>query len=436
MNGRWYAYVPVLAGILMSAVTPTALLAEDGFVAPQNELPTSLTTTVSTGARAAGMGFVSVAVADDGTAILANPAALTRLNRVELAGGFKRSSTSIEGVMGADGYSSDLSSTDFTSLRFAYPFPTFRGSLVFGLSYERIYDLGGDWLAEYDAPVPWEGFEGVWHRTEDYLADGGINALSAACGVDISPKLSLGVTLSYLSGDYSRTYRHTIESTEGVPEYRYEAERHFDSDISGVRATVGAIFYASEQVSAGLAIDSPVSLTFDGTANVHIEDSSFRAVQDTTVLFSDKVSLPFAFRGGVSYSPTDLIVVGADLTYSDWSEIDYAGRITEVQREGGRLRRRSLYKDKLGYGVGVEVSVPSWPLRVRAGYASRPIAYDGLEITSDRSFFTVGAGVLIDTVLDLDVAVVTGSYERKDPAWNQEEKVDESGVLVEATYRF
>ncbi len=445
MSRKWLTYIPVLAGALVLLASPQAALADSGFVAPVGEIP--LTNALVTGARAAGMGFVSMAIADDATAITSNPAALARLNRVELSGGFRRSALAIEGKMAGSSFSTELSGTDFASFRFAYPFPTFRGSLVFGLSAERIYDFSDDRLAAYEDSIEWDEHphDGIddpeidlWSSEEDYLSDGGITALSAACAVGISPTISVGVTVSYLTGDYSKDWYWDIYDDLGASE-RYtdvHIAEQYRADISGWRGTLGSLFYVTEGLSVGVAMDTPATLSFDGTSRNYIEkvaaDPDSTTVSDWSVLFSDRVQLPFAFRAGAAYTPLDFIVVGVDISYSDWSQMDYEGRVTETEQG----QRRSLYKETLGYGIGAEVTVPSWPLRVRGGYVHRPMAYDGLEVTRDRSYFTLGAGVLIDTVLAVDIAWIKATYEREDSEFAYDESVDDSALIVEATYRF
>ncbi len=448
MSRKWLTYIPVLAGALVLLASPMVAWADSGFVAPLNEIP--LTNPLVTGARAAGMGFVSMAVADDATAITSNPAALARLKRGELSAGFRRSTLGIDGEMAESEFSTDLTGTDFASARFAYPFPTFRGSLVLGLSFERIYNFSDDRLAAYEDSIEWNEnpdadppeppLTELWASEEDYIADGGINAFSLACAFDASPTISLGATVSFMSGDYSKDWFWDIYDDYGASD-RYEEVHIMDryrADISGVRVTLGSLFYVAEGLSVGVAIDTPTWLTFDGTARNYTElvgpDST--TIDDWSVFFRDNVTLPFAFRGGVAYAPLDFIVVGVDLSYSDWSQMDYEGRITLTERVAGGLERRQLYKETLGYGIGAEVTVPSWPLRLRGGYVSRPMAYNGLEVTRERSYYTLGAGILIDTVLAVDVAWIKGSYEREDSDFAYYESVDESALIVEAAYRF
>jgi len=445
MSREWKRYILVLAGAMLVFAAPVSSLADAGFVAPLSEIP--LTSPLEGGARAAGMGFVTMAVADGATAIISNPAAMARLNRVELSGGLRRNALSVDGEMAGSGFSTDLTGTDFASFRFAYPFPTFRGSLVFGLSAEQIYDFSDDRLAAYEDEITWQegpGDEqtGVWASEEDYIADGGVTAFSAACALDVSSTVSLGATVSYLTGEYSKAWGWDIYDDYDLSDKYTDVHivERYDADVNGWRFTLGSLFYLTEGLSVGLALDTPTTLTFDGTARDYIELRTTvpesTSVSEGTILFSDKVTLPFAFRGGVAYAPLDFVVVGADFNYTDWSQMDYEGRITDTDEGPGGLQRHALYDETLGFGVGAEVTVPTWPLRVRGGYAYRPLAYNGLEVTEDRSFFTVGAGVLIDTVLAIDVAWVSGSYTRVDDDFAYEENIDESALIMEAAYRF
>ena len=448
MSRKWLTCIPVLAGTLVLLASPMVARADWGFVAPLNELP--LTNPLVTGARAAGMGFVSMAVADDATAITTNPAALTRLQRAELSAGFRRSTLAIDGEMAESEFSTDLTGTDFASARFAYPFPTFRGSLVLGLSFERIYDFRDDRLAAYEDTIEWSenpdadppepDLRDLWASEEDYIADGGMNALSFACAFDASPTISLGATVSFMSGEYSKDWFWDLYDDHNVSDryIRVHMMERYKADITGWRATLGSLFYVAEGLSVGVAVDTPTWLTFEGEARSYVEkvETDSTTFDDWSFLFRDKVTLPFAFRGGVAYAPVDFIVIGADATYSDWSQMDYEGRITIVEQGPHGLERRDLYKETLGYGIGAEVTVPSWPLRLRGGYVSRPVAYNGLDVITDRSYYTLGAGILIDTVLAVDVAWMKGNYERADSDFAFSESIDESALMVEAAYRF
>ena len=148
--------------------------------------------------------------------------------------------------------------------------------------------------------------------------------------------------------------------------------------------------------------------------------------------FSDELTLPFTFAAGVAYSPSDLVVLAGDVWYTDWSEMTYEGLLYLDDP----TERRAAYEAVADYRVGAEVTVPTWPVRLRGGYMSRPLPYRGLDVASDRAYFTLGVGVLVDSVLAVDVAWLHGSYERAGQDHDYVESVNETAFVIEAVYRF
>jgi long-subunit fatty acid transport protein len=420
------------------------------YISPLTEIP--LTSPRWTGARAAGMGGAGLAAVEDASAISINPAALTRLRRIEVAGGFSRRVDDLTGDAFGRPFETSLSQTSLSSLRAAYPFPTFRGGLVFGLSVDRVQDFHDDFLAAYSNDIIWNEpvpgdttfveMQGEWDQVEDLITEGGIHAFTGAGAVDVSPNVSLGLAVSYWSGDFARrfSYRASDENELSDSYDRYFLDIVSESDVSGFGAKLGGLFYVTEGLSAALVVDLPMSLTFETTEDVRAKtDGPGGWLDESTGLYSEQVDLPLSIAGGVAYNPTDLVAIAADVRFTDWSEISNEGIIVLDEAAPGDdapLTRQLAYEATTDLSLGVEVTVPSWPLRLRGGYTTRPIAYRGLEVEQDRSYFTLGAGFLIDTVLAIDVAWITGAYERSASDYDYSENVDEGALLLEAAYRF
>jgi len=407
--------------------------AYDGFVAPIEEIP--VTAPWLAGARSIGMGGAGVAAAEDASAIDINPAALARMRRIEISGGLSKAAGEISGTaLGGDFSTDPLSRTRLSSVRFAYPFPTFRGSLVVGISGQCVLGFEDDFVASYEDSVP--GQAGVWGQVEDLLSEGGVYAWSLAGAFDASPSVSLGAAVSYWTGDYRRRFVWVAEDIGHVsPLESYRRETATETDVSGFRAKVGGLFYLAEGLSAGVVIESPVTLTFEGmerTRKHYRFDAGAPADSASTTYFSDELTLPFTFAVGAAYSPHDLVALAADVVYTDWSEMTYEGFLYV----GDETERVRAYEATTDVRLGAEVTVPTWPLRLRAGYMTRPIAYRGLEIDSDRSYFTLGAGVLIDTIFAVDIAWMKGGFKRSGAGYGYVEDVSESAFLLEAAYRF
>jgi len=237
----------VLALLLLTVVTARG---SDRYVAPIEEIP--LTSPMSLGARSLGMGGTAMAVADDASATAANPAALARLRRIELSGGIVRSTDDLSGVAFGSDFGTDQSATDFSSARFAYPFPTFRGSLVFGLSADRVFSFDDDFVAAYTDEYPWiepsgsgQAPRGEWDQVEDYVAGGSIYGWSLGAAFDASETVSLGATFTYYTGSYDRTFRFTAEDVNDVSDSvdTYRLTVADDVDASGLGVTLGTLVY-------------------------------------------------------------------------------------------------------------------------------------------------------------------------------------------------
>src|SRR5690606_2587468 len=92
-------------------------------------------------ARALGMGNSFISLSDDASASFFNPAGFGLLKRLEFSGGlsYNRFGNETQFFGETSDYSS--SKTRLDRISFAFPFPTVRGSLVFGLSYHNTKDL-------------------------------------------------------------------------------------------------------------------------------------------------------------------------------------------------------------------------------------------------------------------------------------------------------
>ncbi len=446
-DGRWMPvrWTVVLVFFCLTIVTAVPAAAYyDEFVAPLAEIP--LTTANTVGARSLGMGGVGLAIVDDASALATNPAALARLRRMELAGGLAFRGEERTGAAFGGDFDTSVTTTDISSLRFAYPFPTFRGSLVMGISIDLLYDLAGDFIVSYEDSIGWNEpdgvtdstyvfMEGPWDQTEDLLTTGGIYGFTFGAAFDASERVSLGAAVSYLYGNYDADFVYTADDAGDLSDAyeSYERRVQSESDVSGLRFRVGTLIYLSESLSAGLVVETPVILTFTGYATelqrtLGSDGWEFNETRD----FQDEIGLPFTFGAGVAWNPTDLIALGLDYHYANWSEMTYEGQIFL----GDQSERERAYEATSELRVGIEVTIPNMPLRLRGGYMTRPVAYQGLEIDQARAYYTLGAGILVDTSFTIDVAWISGVSERSGADYDYNERTEDCAVVVEAAYHF
>ena len=140
---------------------------------------------------------------------------------------------------------------------------------------------------------------------------------------------------------------------------------------------------------------------------------------------SYKLKLPIEFGVGFSYQPRPGLLLGGSAHLAEWTQSEYAGRNIGGLRSGVSFEEE--YVDLVRYHLGVEWQVPEITLALRAGYYSDPLPFVGppdvededptnthlVLIERDRRFLTLGAGLVVDEVIQMDVAWTRGSFEQR-----------------------
>ncbi len=351
----------------------------------------TLTRRLGMGARSMGMGGASVALVDDGSALFLNPAGLARVRRIELAGGIKHQSYGLDTRYFGDASEGSSVATRLGSVSGVYPFPTYRGSLVLAGGVERVFSSDIEMLYQGE-----EIFDSVpFSESESYSVTGGVSGWAVGGAMDVSPNVSLGATVILWDGhdDVTNSYE-CLSCVDDVDFYRT-----ISTDYSGFSAIVGLQARLGPHLSVGGSVESPIAFTLEGTEARYGDDG-------ITQWYRDEVRLPFSFIGGAALRLGSLTMAG-DIRYTDWRQIEYEG----ILKDAGTFDYRSTTELHLG----AEYLFPFYPLRARAGYYREPLAYNDSEIDEDRSFYTVGGGLLVDDVIAIDAAVVIG-----DLRWTQD----------------
>jgi len=413
-----------------SAFLPTV---SEGSIPP--ELP--FTARRGVGARAMGMGGAYSAVANDYHALYYNPAGLTRLRDTEFGLVFDKRSADVDTRYLGNPESTSIDNTNLESIGFVYPYPTYRGSLAFGLSYERISSFDLDYFRSA------ENRGGIDFEEESIEEDGSLGAYQAGFAWELSPSVALGFTGTILAGSSDRRRTFDFRADNGIDRESTITETR--TDMTAITGSLGILYRLGKQVDLGLVVRLPESFDLDGT----IHDDVIRYQDDPTDTldyiddfnFSDDLTLPYRITGAVAYNFGSVLLSG-EATFTDWKEIDYFGEIRTDDRG-------FAYRSTTDLRIGGEFSIPEQPIRLRAGFASQPVPYDVIAVDVFRGearrasfdhdflFFTFGAGLELDESLVIDAAYMTGSFKRtgESQAGFTEEEIQEKRVLIGATFR-
>ena len=476
---------------LLLAATVICLLADP---APAQEQ--AVDNFAGVGVRAMGMGGAFVGVADDFSAVHYNPAGLAQMREREVYLGFQRNNYEGTSSFGGVSTSSSLSNTHFGSMGVVVPYPVYQGSLVFALGINRLKD--------FDSVIRIRGFnerDGL-ELNNLFRHEGGLSTTTLASAVDVSPEISLGLSLNMWRGDDERVNDFDQRDSEDqLVGTRFATRDLYEDDYSGFNANVGLLIRTPRErpkarfgltVSSGatheidyvftgvlppdnsiveyepervwveglelpgeLAAEDRIRLipahetvtgqgsdsngdsfvvTDAGRRITHASEDDPATSQTETIVreqlpgdrISDsyKLSLPIEFGVGFSFTPVPDLLLAGSAHLSEWAQSEYSGRDNDDLRSN--IIFEEEYENIIRYHLGLEWQVPEYTVALRAGYYSDPLPYIGpldLEdadptnthlvlIEQDRRYLSLGAGIVVDQVIQMDLAWMRGSFEQ------------------------
>jgi long-chain fatty acid transport protein len=386
------------------------------------------------GARALGMGGAFVAVADDATAVIANPAGLVILQRPELSGEvkFSRFTNTFSAVSNtpADAPGMNYRSRDFddsvvTPSFFSFVYPTER--LVVAafvrelINYKASFQTEGVFVQD-PTGVGCAGLPAPVCRVLPAKSELEITALNFGLGVGLNlqkenPLLpNIGASLEFSVGRIrSRLERFDVTSDTGPPDFtsRVSTEGVDGTDL-GIGFNIGALWHPVKDLGLGVVYrrGPRYDMTFTFT-------DSTGAV--TTTPFGFKV--PDVVAAGVSYRFFERLTLAFEATYIKYSQLVRNFQVPLADAVATKYR----VDDAVELHLGGEYIffVKDIPFAARAGFYTNPdhkIRYTGgphdLSEAIDRALYqpgkdryhgTAGFGVVPFPGFQLDFA---GNYSK------------------------
>ncbi len=281
------------------------------------------------GARARGMGGAYLGVSDDVYAGSWNPAGLIYNEGVLLGLNYSYSHVGLDldyGPAGQATHAQDQNSaiSNLSSVAFVSPLSVLEKEFVVSVFYNRVQDVFTQSFFEADVdPILGAPFRGA------YRMDGNLAAAGAGFGTTLHKRLTLGATLTILTGDGSEYMRTDIDSTRDTSSYNQQTTwiSSSDLDYSGLSATIG-LLYRAEKWSAGLVMSPGYTLTQAvdyssqrySTHNL-VKDES-RRIYGPLHGTKREINMPYSVGLGGSYKLSDNILLAADYQYRAFNADD------------------------------------------------------------------------------------------------------------------
>jgi long-chain fatty acid transport protein len=279
------------------------------------------------GARAAGMGTAFVAVADDPSAILYNPAGIAQIKGNNIYAG-----NSI--LIPFTSYKDPLGNKEDTEFQVFFPphfFQTFnlkQKDFVFGVGFYSPFGVGGR---------KWSGTGLVrYFSTESWIATFTVNPTVA---YQLTPSVSIAAGVDYMKA-FNNADRAIDQSLVGSGDGLLKIE----ADGDGWGYNLGVLFKLSDRFRIGLAYRSSISVDFDGDLSLS------------------------------SIAPALLPLFGGSSFITEWSSFSEA--TLDIQQEvfaAGLVDTTTQlgWDDSLQMKIGMEYNI-NQQITLRCGYAYIP----------------------------------------------------------------
>ena len=435
-------------------------------------------------ARALGMGNSYIALSDDGSASFFNPAGLGLLKRLEFTGGLNYSGFDNDVDFFSNSTSYSNSNTKLNRLSFSFPFPTLRGSLVFGLSYHTIKDLtsaskfdgfnsSNNSLIQdlLDTDIPFDLYltdldnntpvSGNLNQSGSILNSGSINNWTFSGAIEVYKNLFIGANLNVISGNYKSNNDYYEDDTQNIYQGRtdptdsltadfktFYLNRILDWDISGWDAKFGFLYQFENYARFGLTVQFP--RTYNIKEKFLVDGSSEFGSGFTPTLDRDKYSdaveyeieTPIELGAGFSVNYGGLIF-SAQATIIDYSQSEFKNVDGLSEQYAERLNKdiKDMLKSVFNYNLGVEYIVPNVGLRLRGGYFVQPSPYQEDPPEFDRKYLTAGIGFLTEETVGIDIAYAYGWWKDYGDNYGSNvsrtfQDIKTNQFIITGTYRF
>jgi long-subunit fatty acid transport protein len=363
-------------------------------------------------ARCVGMGEVSLLSENSPRAAALNPALLTRFDRRALSASYRLVAAeedwslpvhdSFDALLGYETYSHNRNTYHDGDLALTTGRISALGGVSFGLAYLPAYDFDYNFYEEVrDRNTTSVPADKVIARGF-VESEGAIRSLSFGLGKSLMDKISVGIGIDYLWGDYDIDTRLTEIDTlkvncweQAVPE---TSDAFHASDLGGTRFNVGLAYRLNNRIEMAAVFKSQAKLDGDYTSGAGGGLMWFLP-REGDPEGGLTMKYPASYSFGVTFRPRNELaaVIEGNVRYVKWAD---AGN--------GALSGIAL-RDIYEWSIGVEhVFYNGQP--VRFGFTFRP---SPLDVETSEAAVTIGSGMTM-AGLDIDFAVRMGWREYRE----------------------
>lgn len=444
-------------------------------------------------ARALGMGNSFIGLSDDASAAFFNPAGFGLIKKIELSGGLSYFNFSNDAELFSQKTAYSNSSTSLNRISFAFPLPTTRGSLVFGLTYHTTSDLTSSlkfdavnnrdsWINYFSLKnnnIPYDLYLSypLYNAQNQYIKDttviggglnqsgnilnsGKVNNWTFSGAIEVYKNLFVGLNLNVHTGTYESNndyYEDDInniyqgETSPGEQQTKdfqtFYLNRLLKWDLEGWNTKFGFLYQFNKNARFGLTVQLPKEFNIkekfivNGRSD-YAAKSYFLAQEDYSNEVSYSIKTPIELAGGLSINLNGLIL-SAEASLIDYSQIEFKNKegLSEDYIAGVNKDIKDLLRAVVNYNLGLEYTLPEFGLRLRGGYFVTPSAYQGDDQSFAKKYFTAGLGFLAEEMVSIDIGFAHGWWKDFGDNYGENlsrtfQDISVNNMIITLTFRF
>jgi hypothetical protein len=447
-------------------------------------------TSLSSDARALGMGDSYIGLSDDGGAAFFNPAGFGLLKQMELSAGLSYDNYSNNTTFFGQSSTNSASTTRLNNFSFALPFPTVKGSLVFGVAYHTTHDftsalkfngfnngntsmiqaLNND-PSSIDSYVPYDLYltdtnfvspiNGKLNQSGTITGSGETHSWTFSGAVEAYKNLFIGLNLDFSSGSYSNVNDYYEDDTQGYYNniltdpatpgtlgfQTFYWNRLLNWDITGFDLKFGML-YQLRNTRIGLTVQFPKTYTvkesYDRSGYSQFSTGFSASLDPANYTDNVQYDIVTPYELGLGFSTNiSSLILSAQATLIDYSQLKFQNPDGLSDQDVATLNQniKNDLKSVVNLNLGAEYTIPDIGLRLRAGYILQPSAYQGDPSKYDKNYVTLGAGFLVEEAFGIDLGYAHGwwsdygdNYGVNVSRTDQNIKTDR--LILSTTYRF
>ncbi|MCW8804128.1 MAG: outer membrane protein transport protein [Ignavibacteriaceae bacterium] len=420
------------------------------------------------GARSLSMGNSFTAISNNFSGVLFNPAGIGLIKNAELSGGMSFNSFNNNTTFFNEISNANKTSVNFSQFGLVYPVPTIQGSWVFALGYNRVKDFnrimefdgfnsGNNSMiqtltGDYNEEIPITNDLGLAYEvtdpiTNDYIRDetlingflnqsgtikkqGSTDKWSFATSFEAAKGFFIGGTFNIISGSYKsesdfweddtkNNYGINMELVPGDQTTRdfqtFYLNDVIDWNLSGWDSQLGILYNWNDKFRFGASIKFPSYYTIKEDYLVDASSyfgTGFEYNLNPAIIdpIQYEIKTPFEYSLGASLN-FSVVTVAGDLKIMDYTQMGFTEGFDYEYRNARQKEIDDLFTSTIDYHLGAEVKLPNLPIFGRAGVMYLQSPYDNDPSEFDKKYFTLGAGILIDSIFGIDVAYAYGWWK-------------------------